>query len=109
MRIHIYIARKVADTKSSTILPIISHFVAEGSTVVTDESSIYNGLDARYTHVFVCHREKEYSVGSCTTNGIEGFWGISKRLDKRSPQTYISVSHYSYCKCGLYIITWHRD
>jgi len=47
MRRHmpIIVAKKVVDTRSSTILPIISHFVAEGSTVVTDESSIYNGLD----------------------------------------------------------------
>lgn len=75
-----HIARKVADTRSSTILPIINHFVAEGSTIVTDESSIYNGLDAGYTHVFVCHSDKEYSVGSCTTNGIEGFWGHFKRV-----------------------------
>ena len=78
---HTYeVAKKVTDTKSSTILPIIRHFVAEGSTVVTDESSIYNGVDAYYNHVFVCHSEKEFTVGSYTTNGIEGFWGHFKRV-----------------------------
>ena len=78
---HTYeVAKKVADTKASTIIPIIEHFVAKGSTVVTDESSIYNGLDRNYNHVFVCHGEKEFTVGSFTTNGIEGFWGHFKRV-----------------------------
>ena len=78
---HTYeVAKKVADTKASTIIPIIRHFVADGSTVVTDESSIYNGLNEHYNHVFVCHSEKEFTVGSFTTNGIEGFWGHFKRV-----------------------------
>ena len=78
---HTYeVAKKAADTKASTIIPIIRHFVADGSTVVTDESSIYNGLGEYYDHVFVCHSEKEFTVGSFTTNGIEGFWGHFKRI-----------------------------
>lgn len=78
---HTYeVSKKVADTKASTIIPIIRHFVADGSTVVTDESSIYNGLSEHYNHVFVCHSEKEFTVGSFTTNGIEGFWGHFKRV-----------------------------
>ena len=80
-RVHTYeVAKKVSDTKSSTIMPIIEKYVAEGSTVVTDESSIYNGLDKKYNHVFVCHSDKEYVVGSFGTNGIEGFWGHFKRV-----------------------------
>ena len=78
---HTYVVvKKVADTKASTIIPIIRHFVVDGSTVVTDESSIYNGLSECYNHVFVCHSEKEFSVGSFSTNGIEGFWGHFKRV-----------------------------
>ena len=78
---HTYeVAKKVADAKASTIIPIIRHFVADDSTVVTDESSIYNGLSECYNHVFVCHSEKEFTVGSFTTNGIEGFWGHFKRV-----------------------------
>ena len=30
--------------------------------------------------MFVCHSEKEFTVGSFTTNGIEGFWGHFKRV-----------------------------
>lgn len=78
---HTYeVAKKAADTKASTIITIIRHFVADGSTVVTDESSIYNGLNEYYNHIFVCHSEKEFTVGSFTTNGIEGFWGHFKRV-----------------------------
>lgn len=80
-KIHTYeVAKKVADTKASTIIPIFRQFVADGSTVVTDESSIDNGLNEYYKHVFVCHSEKEFTVGSFTTNAIEGFWGHFKRV-----------------------------
>lgn len=78
---HTYeIAHKVPDTKAATLIPIIEHFVAEGSTVVTDELNAYNGLNAKYNHVFVRHGEKEFTIGSYSTNGIEGFWGHFKRV-----------------------------
>lgn len=42
---HTYeVAKRVTDAKASTLIPIIEHFVAEGTTVVTDELSAYNGL-----------------------------------------------------------------
>lgn len=102
---HTYeVAKKVAYTKATTIVPIIRHFVADGSTVVTDESSIYNGLDAFYNHIFVCHSEKEFTVGSFTTNGIEGFWGHFKRVvfgtyhfvSKAYLQRYIDEAVYRF-------------
>ena len=78
---HTYeIAHKVPDTKAATLIPIIKHFVAKGSTVVTDELSAYNGLNGKYNHVFVRHGEKEFTIGSYSTNGIEGFWGHFKRV-----------------------------
>ncbi len=79
---HTYeVAMKVQDTKASTLIPIINHFVAEGSTIVTDELSAYNTLDkSKYNHVFVRHGEKEFVVGCYSTNGIEGFWGHFKRM-----------------------------
>jgi len=105
VKTHTYeVARKVADTKSSTIIPIIRHFVADGSTVVTDESSIYNGLSAYYNHVFVCHSEKEFTVGSFSTNGIEGLWGHFKRVifgtyhfvSKKYLERYIDEAVYRF-------------
>lgn len=78
---HTYdVAKKVADSKAATLIPIIEHFVAEGSTVVTDELSAYNGLGKKYNHIFVRHGEREFTVGSYSTNGIEGFWGHFKRV-----------------------------
>ena len=79
---HTYeVAMKVQDTKASTLISIINHFVAEGSTIVTDELSAYNALDSKkYNHVFVRHGEKEFVVGCYSTNGIEGFWGHFKRM-----------------------------
>lgn len=75
------VAKKVEKANGASILPIIRHFVAEGSTIVTDESGIYIGLaNENYKHVFVCHSDKEYTIGSFTTNGIEGFWGHFKRV-----------------------------
>ena len=103
---HTYeIAKRVADTKGSTLIPIIQHFVAEGSTVVTDELSAYNKLDSlNYTHVFVCHSEKVFTVGSFSTNGIEGFWGHFKRVifgtyhfvTKRYLDRYIDEAVYRF-------------
>lgn len=79
---HTYeVAKRVADTKASTLIPIIKQFVAKGSTIVTDELSAYNALDKEnYNHVLVRHGEKEFVVGSFSTNGIEGFWGHFKRM-----------------------------
>ena len=103
---HTYeIAKRVADTKGTTLIPIIQRFVAEGSTVVTDELSAYKQLDSlHYNHVFVCHSEKEFTVGSFSTNGIEGFWGHFKRVifgtyhfvTKRYLDRYIDEAVYRF-------------
>ena len=74
-------AKRVKDAKTSTLLPIIERFVADGSTVITDEMGAYQHLDkSKYNHIFVCHSGKEFVVGSYSTNGIEGFWGHFKRM-----------------------------
>ena len=78
---HTYeVAKKVADTKASTIIPIIRHFVADGGTVVTDESSIYNGLSDTTT---MCSsataRRSSLSVRSPPT-GLKAFGDTSSVL-----------------------------
>ena len=74
-------AVKVEDAKASTLIPIIEQFVADGSTIVTDELSAYCSLDKKkYNHVFVRHGKKEFVVASYSTNGIEGFWAHFKRV-----------------------------
>ena len=74
-------AIKVADAKATTLIPIIEQFVDEGSIIVTDELAAYKSIDTtKYTHVFVRHGEKGFTIGSFSTNGIEGFWGHFKRV-----------------------------
>ena len=77
-------AMKVADTKGSTLMPIIKQFVRENAHLFTDEHNGYNGLDAedsKYGHSVIRHKEKQFSDGNgVTTNTIEGFWGHFKRM-----------------------------
>lgn len=73
-------AQKVDDAKATTLVPIIHQFIAEGSTVVTDELAAYTKMGDKYNHVFVHHGTKEYTIGCFSTNGIEGFWGHFKRM-----------------------------
>lgn len=72
---------KVADAKAATLVPIIEQFVEEGTIIVTDELNAYNALDpSKYTHVAVNHGEREFVVGTYSTNTIEGFWAHFKRM-----------------------------
>lgn len=75
-------AMKVPDTKSETLLPIISNYVEQGSAITTDELSSYLGLgkEREFSHNVIKHSQDEYVVGNITTNHIEGFWGGLKRM-----------------------------
>ena len=54
----------VEKTDGATLLPIISQFVEQGSTVMTDELNSYNGLVANgYKHEYVKHKESQFSFG----------------------------------------------
>jgi transposase-like protein len=54
--------------------------VLPGSTVYTDESSVYSPLhEAGYHHSRVNHSTKVYVAGDVHTNTIEGFWSLLKR------------------------------
>ena len=71
----------VENTNRATLQPIIQQFVAEGSRVITDELSAYNGLATLgYTHAVVNHGEEEYAAGDVFTNSIEGFWSHFRRM-----------------------------
>ncbi len=47
-----------------------------GSTVYTDDSTSYDGLD---NHESVKHSVSEYVKGQAHTNGVESFWSMLKR------------------------------
>lgn len=72
----------VADTKASSIKPIIYKHVEKGSVFISDEWMAYRGLDSDYDHHVVDHGKKQYvnpNNPEIHSNSIEGFWGIMKR------------------------------
>ena len=75
-------AMVVENTNRDTILPIISQFVEEGSTVFTDELNSYNRLsEMGYNHKICNHGQLQYVVdGETYTNNIEGFWSHFRRM-----------------------------
>lgn len=72
-------AQVIPDTKAKTIKPIIEKLVAEGSIVVTDEWLGYSGLENKYSHIVINHKNDEYVRGAFHTNNIENFWSVLKR------------------------------
>ena len=76
--VHAFVVEK---TDKATLQPIIKQFVAEGSTVITDELNAYNGLRGMgYDHAIVNHGAEEYAKGDIFTNSIEGFWSHFRRM-----------------------------
>lgn len=71
--------RVVNDTKASSLKPVIADMVKEGTIVVSDEWTAYNGLHGTYKHVVINHNNGEYVRGAFHTNTIEGFWSLFKR------------------------------
>jgi transposase-like protein len=73
----------VENTTSATLKPVISQFIADGSTVYTDELSAYNGLaNMGYSHNICNHSGLEFVTedGEVYTNNIEGFWSHFRRM-----------------------------
>ncbi len=76
--VHAFVVDK---TDKATLQPIIKQFVAEGSTVITDELNAYSGLEKiGYGHDIVNHGAEEYAIGDIFTNTIEGFWSHFRRM-----------------------------
>lgn len=68
----------------------IKNNVQRGSTLITDQSPVYHGIDqAPYDHHHVNHSKKEYVRGNIHTNTIEGYWS---RLKSSIRGTHVSVS-----------------
>jgi transposase-like protein len=75
------VTRVVADSKRATIWPLITEQVLPGTTIHTDEFSVYRGLQLRgYQHSVCNHSAKQYvGPNGATVNSLEGFWGMLKR------------------------------
>ena len=74
----------VEKTDRATLMPIIGQFVAEDSSVYTDELNAYNKLgEMGYKHGIVNHGSMQFvDEENCDiyTNGIEGFWSHFRRM-----------------------------
>ena len=70
----------VADTKQTTLMPVIKRNIKPDSFVYTDSYRSYNALDvSKFKHFRVNH-SKEFTCGKNNhINGIENFWNQSKR------------------------------
>ena len=103
------VAKKVENTKSATLMPIISQFVREGSRVFTDEYIGYRSLRESevFNHSFVSHKDKEFVNEDVYTNTIEGFWGQLKRMimgvyhfvSAKYMQRYVDEAVFRYNTC----------
>ena len=102
-------AKAVADTKASTVMPLIRDHVEIGSTVMTDEYASYNkSKRAGYKHKTVQHGKKQYvrrgRPEKIHTNTIEGFWSQLKRsvdgthhnVSGKHLQKYVDEHVYRY-------------
>lgn len=82
---------KVIDnTTRATVYPHILENIEKGSKVYTDEHSAYSRLNwLGYDHEHCTHVTKQYAIGDCHVNTIEGFWS---RLKQSIGGTHVFVS-----------------
>lgn len=70
----------VDDTKTKTLIPIITNKIAPDSVVYTDSYRSYQALDVSdFYHERINHSEL-FAKGRNHINGIENFWNQSKRI-----------------------------
>lgn len=73
-------ARPVADVDMDTVHRAVHARIAVGSTLMTDEAHVYNGLDGLFfRRESVNHSAGEYARGDVTTNSIESVFAVMKR------------------------------
>jgi transposase-like protein len=72
-------SKVIPQATTENIQEVIEDFVEKGSTMLTDESRVYNKVRHDYEHHTVKHRDKEYVRGIVHTNTIEGFWNLLKK------------------------------
>ena len=74
------IAKPVADVDMDTIHRAVHARVAVGSTLHTDEASVYNGIGGLFfRHEAINHSGGEFVRGNVTTNSIESVFAVMKR------------------------------
>lgn len=90
----------VPNVQGKTILPFVREKVEHYSTIVTDEYSLYKNLRDDYRHEVVYHRLRNYvTCDGFTTNRLEGFWNILKKLWGTTYMGRVTTKHlHRYCR-----------
>ena len=70
----------VSDTKTATLMPLITKKVAPDSVVYTDCYRSYNALDVSDFHHHRINHSALFATGKNHINGIENFWNQAKRV-----------------------------
>jgi transposase-like protein len=80
----------IPERNRSTMHAVVRENVEKGASVMTDELHSYYGLSEEYIHEIINHMEA-YARGHVSTNGIENFWCLLKRM---LSGTYVSVEPF---------------
>lgn len=90
----------IPNATTNVMLPIIYDKVATDSIITTDEHRSYTQLHKLYNHELVFHRMKQYvNYDGYTTNHIEGYWNIFKRVWRSTYMGRITAKHlHRYCR-----------
>lgn len=70
----------VSDTRTATLMPLITKKVAPDSVVYTDCYRSYNALDVSDFHHHRINHSALFATGKNHINGIENFWNQTKRV-----------------------------
>ena len=70
----------VKDTRTETLLPLITRKIATDSVVYTDYYRSYNALDVSDFHHHRINHSALFATGKNHINGIENFWNQAKRV-----------------------------
>jgi len=81
-------AKVVPNARRKTLQAEVRANVEPGSEVFTDAWRAYTGLNDQYVHEVIDHAES-YVRGKVSTQGLENFWSLLKRMIRG---TYVHVS-----------------
>jgi transposase-like protein len=74
------VAMPIENADKPTIHGKIHQHIEPGSTLNTDDATVYSGLDGKtYKHASVNHSAGEYVRDDVTTNGVESVFAVLKR------------------------------
>ncbi|WP_289051285.1 IS1595 family transposase [uncultured Psychrobacter sp.] len=94
----------VADTKQTTLMPVIKRKIKPDSFVYTDSYRSYNALDVSEFKHFRVNHSIEFTCGKNNhINGIENFWNQSKRtlrkyngIDKKNFHLFLKECEFRF-------------